>query len=158
MDGLDDLGDLYGEMILDHQRRPRNFRDLPDANRRAVGHNPLCGDRIAITVRLEADSIREIGFTGDGCAISKASASIMTDAVKSRTRAEVEALYGKFHSLVTGPSTGAPGDGAALGKLAVFGGVSRFPMRVKCATLAWHTLRAALEGRGATVTTEKESS
>ncbi len=150
---LDGLDDLYQEMILDHQRSPRNFRDVPDANRRAVGHNPLCGDRVAITVRLEGDSIRDIGFTGDGCAISKASASIMTDAVKSRSRAEVEALFRGFQALVTG--TPGRGDGAALGKLAVFGGVSQFPMRVKCATLAWHTLRAALEGRGEPVSTEK---
>ncbi len=147
-----DLGDLYQEVILDHNRKPRNFGDLPDANRRAEGYNPLCGDRVTISVHLDSDVVKEIRFQGSGCAISKASASMMTESMKGRTRAQVEELFRAFHRLLT--EDGAAPDPAALGKLVVFSGVREFPVRVKCATLAWHTLRAALENAPGVATTE----
>jgi len=147
-----DLGDLYQEVILDHNRKPRNFGELPGANRRAVGHNPLCGDRITVQVDLEGDAVKEIRFEGSGCAISKASASMMTESVKGRTRAEAEALFKEFHRLLT--EDGVVADPKALGKLVVFSGVREFPVRVKCATLAWHTLRAALQDSQGVATTE----
>jgi nitrogen fixation NifU-like protein len=148
----DDLRDLYQEMILEHSRSPRNRRALPGAEHRAVGHNPLCGDQITVYVTLDGDRIADASFEGHGCAISTASASILTEIVKGKTLAEAEAVFERFHDLVTGKPTS--GD---LGKLAVFGGVSEFPARVKCATLAWHTFRAALEEeseREGPVTTE----
>jgi nitrogen fixation NifU-like protein len=148
---MSDLRELYQQVILDHSKKPRNFRKVEGANRSAEGHNPLCGDQITLQLRVQENVIRDIGFEGSGCAISKASASMMTDSVKGKTRAEAERLFEKFHQLVTGDKTGDPGD---LGKLAVFSGVSEFPIRVKCATLPWHTLRAALEGRDETVSTE----
>jgi nitrogen fixation NifU-like protein len=148
---MSDLRDLYQEVILDHNRRPRNFGPLPEANRGADGHNPLCGDRLHVAVQLEDDRISDIRFEGAGCAISKASASLMTESVKGRTVAEVEALFDDFHRMVTA-APGTPPD-AGLGKLAVLAGVGEFPMRVKCATLAWHTLKAALHEK-AVVTTE----
>jgi nitrogen fixation NifU-like protein len=148
---MSDLRDLYQEVILDHHRRPRNFRKLEDANRRADGFNPLCGDKIHIYLRVEDGIVRDVGFEGSGCAISTASASMMTESLKGKSQAEVEALFGQFHDLVTGKS--AP-DPASLGKLAVFAGVREYPVRVKCATLAWHTLRAALKGSLETVATE----
>jgi nitrogen fixation NifU-like protein len=148
-----DLRELYQEVILDHNRRPRNFGPLEGANRTAEGHNPLCGDHITVFLKLQDDAIQEIGFQGSGCAISKASASLMTQSLKGKTRAEAEALFGRFHELVTG-QTDPEADPEALGKLAVFGGVVEFPMRVKCASLAWHTMRAALEGSDEPVTTE----
>lgn len=138
------LLDLYQEVILDHNRRPRNFGELEGANRCAVGHNPLCGDRLQLSLLVRDDRIEDVRFTGSGCAISKASASLMTDAIKGRPRSEVEALFDAFRELVTTPG-GSLTASEALGKLAAFGGVSEFPARVKCATLAWHTLRAALE-------------
>jgi nitrogen fixation NifU-like protein len=147
-------GELYQELILDHGRRPRNFRALEGANHRAEGHNPLCGDRVTVYVRVEDGVVTDATFQGSGCAISQASCSIMTDAVRGKTLAEVEALFGRFHDLVTGD---APPDDATvegLGKLAAFAGVAEFPMRVKCATLSWHTLRAALADAGRPVTTE----
>ncbi|MFQ5876993.1 MAG: Fe-S cluster assembly sulfur transfer protein SufU [Acidobacteriota bacterium] len=147
-----DLGDLYQEVILDHNRRPRNFRKIETASHRAVGHNPLCGDKIAVYVHLEGDRIRDISFEGSGCAISKASASLMTESVKGRGRAEVEELFRAFHGLVTGEPGGGDGAPAEVGKLVVLGGVREYPVRVKCATLAWHTLRAALEDRDETTT------
>jgi len=147
-----DLGDLYQEVILDHNRTPRNFGGLPGANRRAEGFNPLCGDRITVQVELEGDAVKEIRFEGSGCAISKASASMMTESVKGRTRAEAEALFREFHRLLT--EDGAVADPATLGKLVVFSGVREFPVRVKCATLAWHTLRAALRNERGVATTE----
>lgn len=149
---MEELGDLYQELILDHYRNPRNFGVLPEANRSARGHNPLCGDRIDLTVRLEGDRIADLRFRGAGCAISTASASLMTEAVKGRARPEALALFEKFHRKVTGREE----EGAAqdLGKLDVFAGVREFPVRVKCATLAWHTLKAALEGEATTVSTE----
>ena len=120
---------------------------MADASRIALGHNPLCGDKMKLYVRIEGDRIADVAFQGSGCAISKASASIMTDAVKGKTLAEAEALYGKFHDLLTGPPD-VKADGAGLGKLAVFSGVREFPARVKCATLAWHTLETILKGKG----------
>jgi nitrogen fixation NifU-like protein len=150
---MSDLRELYQQLILDHSKKPRNFRTLEGANRTAEGHNPLCGDQITLYLRVEDDVIRAIGFQGSGCAISKASASMMTDSVKGKTRAEAQRLFERFHDLVTG-ETGEGGDPADLGKLAVFSGVKEFPVRVKCAILSWHTLRAALEGKEETVSTE----
>jgi len=147
-----DLGDLYQEVILDHNRQPRNFGDLPGANRRAEGFNPLCGDRVTVSLNLEGDVLKDIRFQGSGCAISKASASMMTETMKGRTRAQAETLFREFHRLLTEDSGGP--DGAALGKLVVFSGVREFPIRVKCATLAWHTLRAALENAHGITSTE----
>jgi len=150
---MSDLSDLYQEVILDHYKRPRNFRRLEEANRKAEGHNPLCGDEITVYLQVDGDVIKDVSFEGAGCAISKASASMMTAALKGRTRAEAETLFEKFHEMVTGHRDGTA-DPAGLGKLEVFCGVSEFPVRVKCASLAWHTLRAALEGSGGTVSTE----
>jgi nitrogen fixation NifU-like protein len=150
---MSELDALYQEVILDHSKRPRNFRTLENANHHADGYNPLCGDKVTLYVRLVDDRIADISFQGSGCAISTASASILTETLKGRTRAEAEALFEVFHDLVTGrptTSAGAP----ALGKLAVFSGVSEFPVRVKCASLAWHTLRSALEDDQAVATTE----
>ncbi|NMO19929.1 SUF system NifU family Fe-S cluster assembly protein [Pyxidicoccus fallax] len=147
-----DLSDLYQEVVLEHSKRPRNYRVVEGHSHEAAGHNPLCGDQLSVTMKVEGDVIRDIGFQGQGCAISKASASLMTGAVKDKTRAEAEALFERVHKLVTEGPEGVDVD--ALGKLAVLSGVSEFPARVKCASLAWHTLRAALEGRGEAVSTE----
>ncbi|HKA20961.1 MAG TPA: SUF system NifU family Fe-S cluster assembly protein [Blastocatellia bacterium] len=149
---MTDLQDLYQELILDHGRRPRNFGKLADANKTAEGYNPLCGDKIRVYVKVGGDVVEDIKFEGAGCAISTASASIMTDALKGKTRAESEQLFKAFHDLVTGHQQEA--ETQDLGKLAVFSGVSEFPTRVKCATLSWHTLRAALSGDGEVVSTE----
>jgi nitrogen fixation NifU-like protein len=146
---MSELRDLYQEVILDHGRRPRNHRAIAGA-RVANGHNPLCGDRVKVYARLEGGLAADVSFEGSGCAISQASASLMTEAVKGMGLPEVDALFERFHDLVTGH--GAADDG--LGKLAVFAGVSEFPMRVKCATLPWHTLKAAFESRPDPVTTE----
>jgi nitrogen fixation NifU-like protein len=147
-----DLSDLYQEVVLDHGKRPRNFGPLEGATHRAEGLNPLCGDRITVFAKVEGGAVREARFEGSGCAISKASASVMTGVVKGKTPAEIEALFERFHRLVTeGPA--AAGD-EALGKLAVFGGVHEYPTRVKCASLAWHALKAALAGKGEPVSTE----
>jgi nitrogen fixation NifU-like protein len=151
---MSDLRDLYQEVILDHYKRPRNFGPLEGANRTALGHNPLCGDRLQLFVRLEGDRIADLRFEGSGCAISKASASLMTETVKGLSVAEVDALYESFHDMVTAPPDAPSPSAARLGKLAVLAGVCEFPMRVKCATLAWHTLRAALREPDAVVTTE----
>ncbi len=148
-----DLRDLYQEVILDHHKKPRNFRKLEHANRQAEGFNPLCGDRVSVYVQIEDGIIRDIAFIGTGCAISTASASMMTDSLKGKTEAEAQALFERFHHLVTDPGESRP-DPATMGKLAVFSGVREYPVRVKCATLAWHTMRAALEGREETVATE----
>ena len=147
-----DLDDLYQEVILDHGKNPRNFRVMEDANRAAEGLNPLCGDHFTLQVKVDDGGvIRDVAFQGQGCAISRASASLMTQAVKGKPVDEATALFDKVHQLVTeGPEKV---DAAALGKLAVLSGVSQFPTRVKCASLAWHTLKSALEG-GATVSTE----
>ncbi|QSQ20069.1 SUF system NifU family Fe-S cluster assembly protein [Pyxidicoccus parkwayensis] len=147
-----DLSDLYQEVVLEHSKRPRNYRVVEGHDHQAAGYNPLCGDQLSVTMKMDGDVIRDIGFQGQGCAISKASASLMTAAVKDKTRAEAEALFERVHKLVTEGPEGVDMD--ALGKLAVLSGVSEFPARVKCASLAWHTLRAALEGRGEAVSTE----
>jgi len=148
---MNELRDLYQEVILDHNRRPRNFGPLPAANRQAEGHNPLCGDRVTVLLDLEDGRIRDVAFQGSGCAISTASASLMTEALKGRSVEEVQEIFKGFHDLVT---TGAGEGSPELGKLAVFGGVREFPMRVKCATLAWHTLLAALDAKDEPVSTE----
>ena len=148
-----DLRELYQELILEHSRTQRNFRVLKDADRTAEGFNPLCGDRFTVYLQMDHDTIRDIGFQGSGCAISKASASMMTQALTGKTKAQAARLFERFRETVTGQSTGN-GNGADLGKLAVFSGVSEFPTRVKCATLAWHTLQAALEGKQDAVSTE----
>jgi nitrogen fixation protein NifU and related proteins len=150
---MPELRDLYQEVILEHSKAPRNFRQLQNANHHAEGFNPLCGDRLTVYVNLEGDAIRDISFQGSGCAISKASASMMTQSVKGRTKQEADALFESFRRLVTGQSN-AGSNQPELGKLAVFSGVSEYPMRVKCATLAWHTLRAALQGEQEAVSTE----
>jgi nitrogen fixation NifU-like protein len=150
---MSELRELYQTTILDHNTQPRNFRVPEGANREAAGHNPLCGDRVVVHVRLDGDEVADVGFQGNGCAISTASASLMTQAVKGMRRDEVEQLFQRFHDLVTTDvSVDAEPDG--VGKLAVFAGVREFPVRVKCATLAWHTLRAALAGEQQTVKTE----
>jgi nitrogen fixation protein NifU and related proteins len=151
---MGELRDLYQEMILDHSKRPRNFGDLAGANRHAEGYNPLCGDRETVYVRLEDDVLKDVGFRGSGCAISTASASMMTESLKGRTRAEAEALFERFHDLITGRDGDSKPGRPELGKLAVFSGVREFPVRVKCATLPWHTLKAALAGEEKTVSTE----
>jgi nitrogen fixation NifU-like protein len=150
---MSELRDLYQEVILDHNKRPRNFRGMDDATQRADGHNPLCGDRVTVFVRLSGDRIEDVSFQGSGCAISKASASMMTDQVKGTTKSDVDALFEQFQSMVTTP-TDQEVDTDSLGKLAVFAGVREFPSRVKCASLAWHALRAALVSPQAVVSTE----
>jgi nitrogen fixation protein NifU and related proteins len=148
-----DLRDLYQEVVIDHSKKPRNFRKPEGANRSAEGINPLCGDQITLYLKLSGDVIEDIGFQGAGCAISKASASLMTSALKNKTKAEAEALFERVHSMISeGPRSKV--DPEELGKLAVLSGVWEFPARVKCATLAWHTLRSALNGAGAPVSTE----
>jgi nitrogen fixation protein NifU and related proteins len=147
---MSELSDLYQEVILDHNRRPRNFRTL-DEGRKQEGYNPLCGDRLTLYVKLEGDRIADVAFQGVGCAISKASASLMTEALKGKTVDEARELFEKFHDMVTSsPDTTAPD----LGKLSVLSGVREYPTRVKCASLAWHTLRAALVGDTTPVSTE----
>jgi nitrogen fixation NifU-like protein len=156
---MSDLRDLYQEVILDHSRKPRNFGGLPDASGQADGYNPLCGDRATVFVRLEGDRLGEVKFQGSGCSISTASASMMTEAVKGKTRAETEALFERFHRLVTRDASGGEAEAdPMLGKLAVFSGVSEFPVRVKCASLPWHTLKAALDGDARPVSTEVSES
>ncbi len=150
---MSDLRALYQEVILDHSKRPRNFRTMEGASQHAEGYNPLCGDKVTIYLKLQDDRINDISFKGSGCAISTASASILTESVKGKTSAEAEALFERFHELVTGKDQGN-GKGPQLGKLAVFSGVFEFPARVKCATLAWHTLRSALSGSEAVTSTE----
>ena len=146
----DELRELYQEVILDHSKNPRNFREIEHPSHEAKGHNPLCGDRLTLYLLVEDGVIRDIAFQGAGCAISTASASMMTEALKGKTEAEAEKLFGAFHDLVTGKSEATD----ALGKLAVFSGVREYPVRVKCATLAWHTLNAALEQKKEAVSTE----
>ena len=148
-----ELRDLYQEVILDHSKHPRNFGRPPTTNCRAHGNNPLCGDRLSLYVSFEDGMVKDVAFEGNGCAISMASASIMTEAVKGKSEADVRALFGRFHHLVT-DGHGDDGDADSLDKLAVFAGVREFPVRVKCATLAWHTLVAALEGMTEDVSTE----
>ena len=147
---MTDLGELYQQVILDHNRNPRNFKRLETANRKAEGNNPLCGDRIQLYVQVDGDQISDIGFQmpqGAGCAISKASASLMTEAVKGKRAADAEALFEAFRAMLAGGES-------APGKLAAFSGVRAFPSRIKCASLAWHALHAALQNSGEPVTTE----
>jgi len=144
---MSDLREMYQETILDHGKHPRNFERMSDAHRTAEGHNPLCGDRITIFVKVEDDRIARVTFQGNGCAISVASASLMAEALTGRKLEEAERLFGAFHELVTGSQ--AREEAEPLGKLVALGGVREFPIRVKCATLAWHTLRAALAGENA---------
>jgi nitrogen fixation NifU-like protein len=149
---MSDLTDLYQEVILDHNRRPRNFRAIDPASRTQEGFNPLCGDRLTVYVRLDGDRIDDVSFQGTGCAISKASASLMTEALKGKTVDEARALFDRFHDMITSSSETTPPD---LGKLSVLSGVREFPTRIKCASLAWHTLKAAVSEQTANpVTTE----
>jgi nitrogen fixation NifU-like protein len=149
-----DLRELYQTTILDHNKKPRNFRKPEGANREANGWNPLCGDKVTVYLTVDDDGVvQEIGFQGSGCAISTASASIMTQVVKGKTLNEVLEIFDRFHELVAGSPAAEPDQGT-LGKLTVFGGVREYPMRVKCATLPWHTLRSALRGEGETAKTE----
>jgi nitrogen fixation NifU-like protein len=153
------LRELYQEVILDHSKKPRNFGPLPEATRQADGHNPLCGDRATVFVRLDGETLADVKFQGAGCSISTASASMMTESVKGKSRADAEALFERFHSLVTRDSAEAErAVDPALGKLAVFSGVWEFPVRVKCASLPWHTLKAALDGDDRPVSTEVSES
>lgn len=150
---MSELSDLYQDVILDHSRSPHNFRVLGNADRQAEGFNPLCGDQVTLYLKLDHDRIQDISFQGKGCAISKAAASMMTDSVKDKSPAEVEAIFHTFHEMVTG-SKNEPIDPDRLGKLAVFSGVCEFPARIKCAVLPWHTLKSALEGKNGQVSTE----
>jgi nitrogen fixation NifU-like protein len=148
---FDDLSDLYQQVILDHCKRPRNFHEMPQASCSAQGTNPLCGDQLKLYLQTEGDLIKDVSFVGSGCCISKASASLLTESVKGKTREEVKVLFEKVHDMVT---TGRSADD--VGKLTVFAGVHKYPARVKCAILAWHAVLAALEGKAEPVTTEKE--
>jgi nitrogen fixation NifU-like protein len=150
---MSDLSDLYQEVILDHNKRPRNFGALVGANRVAHGHNPLCGDKLVVSASVDGDRISDIKFEGSGCAISKASASLMTDAVKGHSIEEANELFDRFHEMITTPID-RDVDRDALGKLGVLAGVREFPVRVKCASLAWHTLKAALSDSHDTAKTE----
>jgi nitrogen fixation protein NifU and related proteins len=147
---FDELQELYQQVILDHSRSPRNFLKLDGANRIAEGHNPLCGDRVTVYLRLEKDVIRDVSFQGEGCAISKASASMMTELLKGKSKAEAQKIFTQFHDMVT---TGTP-NLDELGKLGVFAGVNKFPARVKCAILPWHAISATLEGKENVISTE----
>jgi len=149
---MSDLRDLYQEVIVDHSRRPHNFGPLAEATHHAEGFNPLCGDRLTLHLHVADGVIQAARFEGSGCAISTASASLMTEALKGKTPEQAQALFAQVHALVTG---GAPADAPPLGKLRALGGVQQFPARVKCATLAWHTLQAALHGEQAPVNTEE---
>jgi nitrogen fixation NifU-like protein len=147
---ISDLRDLYQETILDHNKRPRNFKKLENANRSADGYNPLCGDKVKVYLRVEDGRVKDLSFEGSGCAISKASASVMTESLKGKSVEEVETIFRRFRDLVMGKA----GDADDLGKLVVFSGVCEFPTRVKCATLAWHALQAALQDSKGAVSTE----
>jgi len=149
---MSDLRELYQQVILDHNKNPRNFHELANATNRVDGYNPLCGDHYTIYLKVDGDTIEDVSFTGSGCAISKASASVMSSTVKGKSKEEAGQLFDTFHQLVTGD--GSSLSAAELGRLAAFSGVSEFPARVKCATLAWHTLRNALEGKDEKVSTE----
>jgi nitrogen fixation NifU-like protein len=146
-----ELKELYRDVILDHNRSPRNFGRLEPADAQAAGHNPLCGDKLNVTLRLQGDQVQDLRFEGQGCAISTASASLMTEAVKGRSREQIARLYREVHALLTAPNAQPPAD---LGKLMALAGVAEFPARVKCASLCWHTLNAALERAPAPVSTE----
>ena len=149
---MSDLRELYQQVILDHNRNPRNFKEMPNPTRKVEGYNPLCGDHYTVFLQLDGETIRDVSFTGNGCAISKASASVMSSTVKGKSRTEADQLFDTFHKLVTGENAGL--SEAELGRLAAFSGVSEFPARVKCASLPWHTLRTALEGEKDSISTE----
>ena len=149
---MSDLRELYQQVILDHNKNPRNFKELQNPTRKVEGYNPLCGDHYTVFLQLDGDTIRDVSFTGNGCAISKASASVMSSTVKGKNKAEADKLFDTFHKLVTGENAGL--NEADLGRLAAFSGVSEFPARVKCASLPWHTLRTALDSEKDSVTTE----
>ncbi len=148
---MSELSELYQQVILDHNKKPRNFHKLERANRRAEGYNPLCGDQLNVYLDVEGDQVKDVAFEGSGCAISKASASMMTQAVKGKTKAEAEQLFNEFHRMVRG-ELDAEADPNNLGRLKIFAGVREFPVRVKCATLSWHTLHAALNEQASTST------
>jgi nitrogen fixation NifU-like protein len=149
---MSDLTELYQEVILDHNRRPRNFRSIAEPSRTQEGYNPLCGDRLTLYVTLDGDRIADVAFQGSGCAISKASASLMTEALKGKTLTEARSLFERFHTMITSSPDSPPSD---LGKLSVFAGVREFPTRIKCASLPWHTLKAAVsDERASQVSTE----
>jgi nitrogen fixation NifU-like protein len=150
---VSDLDELYQELILDHTKRPRNFRDMPEATGWADGHNRLCGDKLRLYIKVSDGVIQDLAFKGEGCSISKSSASLMTEALKGKTVAQAQELHEKFHHLLTGGED-EPDDTGELGKLAAFAGVRRFPVRVKCATLPWHTLQAALNSEKTPISTE----
>ena len=143
---------LYQEIILEHNRKPRNFREMPDADRTVEGRNPLCGDALTVWMKLDGDTIADVSFKGEGCAISKASASLMTAAVKGKTREEAEQIFERFHDLVMGKLDDT--EQKSLGSLRAFSGVARFPLRVKCASLAWHAMHSALAGEAKAITTD----
>ncbi len=149
---FDELRDLYQEVIFDHNRNPRNFRVMENADREVEGFNPLCGDRLTLFLKLDGDEITDVSFQGSGCAISTASVSLMTEIIKGKTEAEADALFKKFHEMTTGKDESI--DLEAIGKLAVLAGVREYPARVKCATLAWHTLDAALKNQEKSISTE----
>ena len=148
---FDDLNDLYQQVIIDHSKKPRNFRVMDGANRRAAGQNPLCGDNYTVFMLMENDVVKDVSFQGDGCAISKASASLMTEALKGKTKSEAQKIFDGFHAMVTNGGAGAED----LGKLGVLAGVNKFPTRVKCAILPWHALVAGLKGDNKVVSTEE---
>lgn len=150
---MSELDDLYQEIILDHNKRPRNFHKMENANHHADGYNPLCGDKITVYLQVDGDRVSDVSFEGKGCAISTASASLMTETIKGKTLDEVKTMFKSFHDLVTGQKDTETCE-VCVGKLKVLGGVRRFPMRVKCATLCWHTLNAALESDNKVVSTE----
>jgi nitrogen fixation protein NifU and related proteins len=150
---MPDLRELYQQLIVDHSKSPRNCRAIEGADLSAEGYNPLCGDHVTVFVKLEGDQVKDISFQGNGCAISTASASLLTEVLRGKTREQAEALFHGFHDLVTGHDR-RPDAAAELGKLKVFAGVSEFPVRVKCATLVWHTLKAAFEQMKQPATTE----
>ena len=150
---MTELYELYQQVILDHNKKPRNYHKLEAASSKSEGFNPLCGDRLTVYLQMEGDQIKDVSFEGSGCAISKASASLMTESVKGKNKAEIDALFKRVHQMLTAPPDAAV-DIEGLGKLAAFSGVREFPVRVKCATLAWHTLNAALEKKQEPITTE----
>ncbi len=148
---MPELRELYQELILEHSKKPRNYREMPNANRKVEGFNPLCGDHFTVYLDMQGDTLRDVSFQGSGCALSKASASMMTQVLKGKCRQDAEQLFERFHSMVTGTGEVNPEE---LGKLAVFSGVSEFPVRVKCASLAWHAMKAAMEGDAQQISTE----
>lgn len=149
---MPDLRELYQELILEHSKKPRNYREIANPTRKVEGYNPLCGDHFTIYLEMDGETVKDLSFQGSGCAISKASASLMTQVLKGKSRTEAEQLFTRFHDLVTGKSQNGNEEG--LGKLAVFSGVSEFPVRVKCASLAWHAMKAGLEGEAEEISTE----